>query len=63
LADAADFRRAREGLAALPLPPAASAVALNRLEIARRRLFDDDPVAAACALRRLVGSLSGGDPG
>jgi hypothetical protein len=56
VADGADFRRARAEVGALPLPTAEVAVALNRLEVARRRLLDD-PVAAACVLRLLAASL------
>jgi hypothetical protein len=57
LADGADFRRARAEVGALPLPTAEVDVALSRLEVARRRLLDDDPVAAACVLRLLAASL------
>jgi hypothetical protein len=57
LADAADFRRARAELTTLSLPAGAFAVALNRLDNARRYLFDDEPGAAACELRLLAGLL------
>jgi hypothetical protein len=57
MADAADFRRARANLAALPLATAEFAVALARLNNARTYLQEDEPGAATYELRLLARSL------
>jgi hypothetical protein len=57
MADAADFRRARAKLAALPLATAEFAVALARLDNARTYLLEDEPGAATYELRLLARSL------